>query len=260
MSYAQTNLQLYNQMRAAGYCEAGIRLVRDAYDLATRLFTAKFRGSGKPLLSHLVGTASVLCTLAVPDRLLAAAGLHAAYIFGDFGDGRPGMTPARRAFVRRGIGSEVEDLVARYHRLDWRPETIGAFYERVDELSAPERDVLLIRLANELEDHLDLGILYCRNAAHRREEIERSLHLCIALAEAIGQTLLASELTRVFEEARSSAIPESLRHAWDYTYLLMPASGMARPNAWFRALLDRHPRAAKLLHPARLWRPRQTAA
>ena len=251
--YAQTNLQLYNQMRAAGYGEASQARVREAYDLATRLFTAKFRGSGKPLLSHLVGTSSVLCGLGATDTLLAAGVLHAAYVFGDFGDGRPGMTAARREIVRRAAGGEVEDLVARYHLLDWRRSSIERLAASGTALPAEERDVLLIRLANELEDHLDLGVLYCRNAVQRREEIERSLHLCAALAARIGEPCLAAALTGAFEEARASVIPEALRHSWDYTYLQMPASGMRRPVAWVKALLDRHPHVARLLHPARLW-------
>lgn len=252
MVYAQTNLQLYNQMRQAGYGEADLLAVRQAYELATRLFTAKFRGSGKPLLSHLVGTASVLCALRAPQRLLAAAVLHAAYIFGEFADGRPGMTPARRRLLRQAVGVDVEDLVARYHLLEWRRATIEALRRRADHLSADERDVLLIRLANELEDHLDLGVLYCRNASQRRDEIERSLHACVELAAAIGQPALAGELTCVFDEVMRSEVPDGLRHPVDYTYMLTPASSMPRPGAWARRVLDRHPRVALLLHPRKL--------
>ena len=249
MLYAQTNLQLYNQMRGAGYPETDMKSLREAYDLGTRLFTAKFRGSGKPLLSHLVGTASALCALHAPATLLAAAVLHAAYIFGEFGDGRPGMTPARRALVRRSVGPEIEDLVARYHLLEWRSSTIEALHARVDTLSADERDVLLVRLANELEDHLDLGVLYCGNAPERREEIGRSLRVCVDLANRIGQPALAAELERVFQEVRTAEVPEALRHPEDCTYMLAPASLMPKPAVSFRRILDRHPRVALLLRP-----------
>lgn len=257
MQCAQTNIQLYNQMRRAGYDERDQQSVREAYDLATRLFTAKFRGSGKPLLAHLVGTASILCELRTRETLLSAAVVHAAYIFGEFGDGRPGMTPARREVVRRVVGSETEDLVARYHRLEWQPATVAAVYARLDSLSGDEREVLLVRLANELEDHLDLGVLYCRNASKRRDVIESSLRLCIEMAARIGQPSLAAELERVFDEVRASDVPDILRHPRDYTYLLAPASMMPRPGVTVRRLLDDHPRLAVLLHPSQLLRRKQ---
>ncbi len=251
-SYAQTNLQLFNQMRAAGYGDADLKTVRTAYDLATRLFTAKFRGSGKPLLSHLVGTASVLCAVNAPAPLLAAAVLHAAYIFGEFGDGRRGMTPAKRQIVRQAVGEEIEDLVARYEELEWTDPTIKALHARVDPLTRPERDVLLIRLANELEDHLDLGVLYCGNAQYRRDLIGSALNLCIDLATRIGEPGLAAELRRVFDEVLSADVPETLRHPNDYTYLLPPTSYMVKPGVTIRQVFDRHPKLGLLLHPTRL--------
>ncbi len=252
VSYAQTNLQLFNQMRAAGYGDADLRAVRGAYDLGTRLFTAKFRGSGKPLLSHLVGTASILCAVKAPAPLLAAAVLHAAYIFGEFGDGRRGMTPAKREVVRRAVGDEIEDLVARYEELEWTAPTIAALHARVEPLGPKERDVLLIRLANELEDHLDLGVLYCGNAQHRRDLIGSSLRLCIDLANRIGEPAVAAELERVFNEVLTADVPESLRHPNDYTYLLPPESYMVRPGVTIRQVIDRHPKLGLLMHPTRL--------
>ena len=52
LTYAQTSLQLFNQMRQAGYSPDDLATVRRAYDLAMKLFTSEYRGSGKPLLSH----------------------------------------------------------------------------------------------------------------------------------------------------------------------------------------------------------------
>jgi (p)ppGpp synthase/HD superfamily hydrolase len=256
VNYAQTNLQLYNQMRRAGYGERDLEAVHHAYELATRLFTGKYRGSGKPLLSHLVGTASVLCALGAPAKLLVAAVLHAAYIFGEFGDGRPGATEDRRELIRRVVGSETEDLLARYHALEWRPPTIEALYARVDSMSPDECEVLLVRLANELEDHLDLGVLYCRNASQRREIIARSLHLCTRMASRLGYPTLAGEFNRVFDEVATSEVPDTLRHTEDYTYMLAPSSMMPRPAVLVRTLLDRHPKLGRLLHPLQFMRRR----
>lgn len=254
MVYAQTNLQLYNQMRAAGHNDAALLTVRRAHDLAVQLFTAKFRGSGKPLLSHLVGTASVVCAVGGRDSLIAAALLHAAYIFGEFGDGRGGVTPAKRAYVRDVIGPEIEAIVARYQALEWRADTIEALGRRVGSLSQDERDTLLIRLANELEDHLDLGVLYCGNAADRRDLITGPLYRAIELACRIDQPVLAAELKRVFDEVSTSSVPDALRLPQDFTYMLAPRSFMLRPGVSLRRVLDRHPRLALLLQPRRILR------
>ncbi len=250
--YAQTNIQLYNQMRARGYTTADLAAVAKAYDFATKIFTAKFRASGKPLLAHLVGTASVLCALDAPATLLAAAVLHAAYIFGEFGDGREGVTPAKRAALREAVGEEIEDVVARYQALEWREGTAAAMNARADALSPSDVQVLLVRLANELEDHLDLGVLYCGNAQRRRQAIESSLHLCVDLAVKVNQPFLAKELGRAFEEVMSSDVPELLRHPRDYTYLLPPRSHMPKPGTSVRRVVDRHPKLRLLLHPVKL--------
>ncbi len=243
--YAQTNIQLFHQMRARGYTAADLATVGNAYDLAVQIFTAKFRASGKPLLAHLVGTASVLCAVNAPARVLAAAVLHAAYIFGEFGDGRAGVTAAKRAMVRQAVGEEIEDLVARYHALDWR-QAMKAAVGRPEPVPSAEAEPLLVRLANELEDHLDLGVLYCGNAQSRRDAITSTLHLCVDLAEKMGQPSLAAELRRAFDEVMSSDVPEELRHPRDYTYLVPPRSHMARPSVSILRVLDRHPRLARL--------------
>ncbi len=250
--YAQTNIQLFNQMRARGYTDADLAMVGKAHDLAVQIFTAKFRASGKPLLAHLIGTASVLCAIDAPPGMLAAAVLHAAYIFGEFGDGRAGVTPAKRAIVRATVGAEIEDLVARYHALDWR-EAMKAALNRPDPVSPADADPLLVRLANELEDHLDLGVLYCGNAQRRRDAITSTLHLCVDLAAKMGQPSLAAELRRAFDEVMCSDVPEALRHPRDYTYLVPPRSYMARPSVSIGRVLDRHPKLAALAHATGLF-------
>ena len=83
----KTNLQLYGQMLRAGRPEQELRLVRDAYELAVRLFAGHFRGNGKPFLAHLVGVASILAEHGHPIELVTAGLLHSVYSFGEFGDG-----------------------------------------------------------------------------------------------------------------------------------------------------------------------------
>jgi (p)ppGpp synthase/HD superfamily hydrolase len=247
--YAQTNLQLYTQLRRAGYTDSQLALVRAGYDLALGLFTASFRGSGKPLLSHLVGTASILASIGQSPAIVTAGLLHAAYALGDFGDGRFGTTDGKRARVRESVGLEVEDLVARYTAFDWNRNTIPSIRQRVGQLTAVERDVLVIRLANELEDHLDYGVLYCGNGESRREYIRSPLNQSVDMARELGLTSLAAALDRAFQETLAAEIPAALRNPHDYTYVQPAASHSPRMAVAMRRFLDERPRLARVVHP-----------
>ena len=89
-TYAQTNIQLFNQLQREGYGAADLEAVARAYDLAIALTTGRFRASGKTFIAHLVGTAGILGSLKAPGPLVVAGLLHAAYAAGDFGDDQSG--------------------------------------------------------------------------------------------------------------------------------------------------------------------------
>ena len=80
INFAQTNIQLLNQLHREGYSADDLHLVRVAYRFAMDLFSGQFRASGKTFIAHLVGTASVLGSLRVVDglaaRLRGAAGVQ----------------------------------------------------------------------------------------------------------------------------------------------------------------------------------------
>jgi (p)ppGpp synthase/HD superfamily hydrolase len=159
--FAQTNIQLFNQMYDGGYDDTQIAVVKRSYELAMILFTGRFRGSGKTFIAHLVGTASILASLRSAPTIIAAGLLHAAYDSGDFGEGGEGISPAKREYVRAAVGPEVEEYIAKYASLSWSSDVAQRTYDNLDSLNQLEKEVLLIRLVNELEDYLDLGILFC---------------------------------------------------------------------------------------------------
>jgi len=248
-AYAQTNLQLYAQLRRAGAEEADLALVRRGYDLAMHLSPASFRGSGKPLLAHLVGTASILASIGQPARVVTAGLLHAVYVFGDFGDASRGFSEERRQRVRAAVGTDVEDLIARYTRFDWNSQTIPAIREKVASLSAIEREVLIIRLANELEDHLDCGVLYCGNGEQRRAYIRSPLNQSVEMARVLGQPKLAEALEEAFQETLQADLPASLRNPHDYTFVQPPLSHRPRLKVAVRRYLEARPTLARAVHP-----------
>lgn len=219
-SYAQTNIQLFNQLRLAHYSEADLSYIYNAYQFALQIFSSRFRGSGKPFLSHLVGTASILASLHAPINAIAAGLLHAAYIYGEYGTEECGMTDAKREQVQQVVGVETEELIAGYTLLKWNKSTIPAIRDRVDTLNASDRQILLVRLANELEDHLDHGILYCGNAEQRREYIRSSLYLSVEMAQKIGFPALGAALELAFRDTFSVELPAVIRTKRNSSFLL----------------------------------------
>ncbi len=194
--YAQTNIQLYNQLRYLGYSKTEVERVRKAYELATHLFSGNFRPNGKVFISHLVGTASILAEQKASLTVVIAGLLHAVYHHGRFFDPRRSITDGKRYKVRSVVGEEAEDLIVRYTELQWNNKSVLALLQHVDTLDTTQRDVVIIRLANELEDHLDLGRCYgCKKKK-----------LLYDLANSMGMLGLADEIMSVFQKAEKVGV------------------------------------------------------
>ena len=209
-AYAQTNIQLFNQLHRNGYRPAELARVVAAHELAPALMTGQFRASGKTFIAHLVGTASIVTSLQAACPIVAAALLHAAYSAGDFGDDRLGASDAKRDQVRSAVGDEVEDYVWRYHNLPWDDQTVRSVAARLDGMTAVERGVVLMRLANELEDFLDLGMLYCGDQKRGWTSGSPRSELMIGMARNLGYPGLAEDLQRTFDETTHAVIPPEL--------------------------------------------------
>lgn len=186
MRTAQTYPQLTVQLERQEWSPDDLALVRRAFELAATLFAAAERGSGKPFIDHLVGTASgVILAGGDPDEV-AAAVLHAAYDQGDFGDGRTGPLPKHRRCVCSAVGEPVEMLVYRYHSLGWSRDVAVKAAGNIGSLDDTERSVLLIRSANELDDAIDGGLVVSgkqRQPVHSREVHEATARLAEALGD-----------------------------------------------------------------------------
>jgi hypothetical protein len=191
-TYAQTNVQLYEQLFGQGYARAQLNEVAAAYDLALSLFSALLRPEGKPFVNHLVGTASILAQHGAPFPVVVGGLLHAAYTYGEFGLLRSGVTPRKRHRVRAVIGEEAEAIVYRYTRFQWNARVIGSLKRQLPDLSQDEQTVIFMRLANELEEGADVSLLYC--AEETRLLKANYLGLCVDVAMAMDMQQLAAEL------------------------------------------------------------------
>jgi (p)ppGpp synthase/HD superfamily hydrolase len=234
VTYAQTHLQLLGQLRDGGYDGDDLVVVKRAYTYACELFTGAYRGSGKPFVCHLVGTASVLASLELPATIVVAGLLHAAYQVGDFGAGWLGRSDDKREQVRRRVGDEIEALIHRYTLHPWETDTPADLAHRLTKGDAVDRDVILIRLANEVDDHLDLGVQYCRNAAERLIRLRRVQGDMIVLARELDQPRLGQALEAVFEQCLTVQLAEPLRTPHSLTFVV-PTISRARWR-WRRVL------------------------
>lgn len=207
MRYAQSILELLNRLYRDGYGRSDLCLARDAYLLAMHAFTGLGRPSGKLFIDHAVGTASVLHGVGAPPAITCAGLIHSIYAHGDMGGWRKGISKASRRQVEAVVGLQVEELVAGYTALRSNRATASAIATELKTYDAIGRGVVLMRLANEVDEHLDGGVLCLPDAERRRSADMLLLPSLVAMAEELGYPILASELARVFEETMSSTIP-----------------------------------------------------
>jgi hypothetical protein len=225
--YAHTSVGLRRQLRRLGWNDADVRRVEDAYEIGMRLFTAQFRPTGDTFLSHLVRTASILAEVGAPPAVVVAGLLHSAYTHGEFGDGRRWPSEAKRAELRSGVGSESEGLVHRYADFAWR-DVLASRPESIRALSPDARDVLLIRLANELEQCLEVP------APDACEYLRRGADA----ARLLGQPRLAAALESAEAESAGAPVAENgYRRRTGAQYYAGPMASFLLPPRSYRLRL-----------------------
>ena len=201
--YAQTNLQLLNQLRREGYSEVDLRLIRNAYELSTRLYAAYFTGSGRTQIAHVVGTASILSSAHAPTEVVAASLLHNVYENGDFGSPRQGITAAKRKEVSQVVGAEVEKYVYRFRELRMKSKIAFSLLSGTEMLDDLSRHALVIELAERLEHWLNY---------EGRGYMTRNGRLMIQAANELGFAALAGKIQEALEKTNRDQRLEDLIH------------------------------------------------
>lgn len=234
---AQTNVALYRQMHDLGYAANALGLARDAYGLVSVPFAGHYRACGKPFVCHLVGTASIMASLGAGAELVAAAMLHAAYepyFFVGNNRGSARLAPHR---IRAVVGEEVERYVADYNDLKWSLITIPALASEARSARGDRAGILKLKLANELDDHLDHSMAYCSES---RREIDSAFELWIGMASSLGYPMLAEALSEVRHENAESAwaLPLGAGLATSHSVVSTKASSFGRLRDKLRRLVD----------------------
>jgi uncharacterized protein DUF6817 len=230
---AQTNIQLYNQLRRRGLSRDELVLVHRAYELLATLYSGYYQGDGKPFVAHGVGVASILADLGQPAEIVAMGLLHGVYDNADFGDGRDsGTTSFRRQLVRDAVGETAEELVCRFTELRVRPETIEDVRRAVAELDATERRLQLVAIVDHLEKYIDLGVLYFGDDEDIVGWTRRLGRDLIELADELGEPRLAEMVSKAFAEATAEAekVPAELRASDGRRHLKLVVPRSCRPR------------------------------
>lgn len=169
-SVAQTNLRLYRQMSAAGASRGDLQQIVQCYTVACRILGGQFRSSGKTLVDHHVGTASLIYAQTSDVDLACLGVLHASFTHGVFPDGKRGLTPRHEAWLSAEVPDQVSSLVKDYGQYrSFRPDLAGG---RVGEDPGPARpEVLVARLANQIDDAMDGADLIGGKQAYKVNDV-----------------------------------------------------------------------------------------
>jgi (p)ppGpp synthase/HD superfamily hydrolase len=236
-AHAQTIVQLLNRLRRDGWALDDLRLLHRAYERLVALSTCQYRSSGRTLIDHAVGVASILAALGAPVPLVAAGLVHLVYLHGDFGTWRRRVVESKRAQLNTAVGSTVEQSVYGYTQLDWSAPGIAALRDRLPRLDRGERDVVLMRLADQLDIFGTRDALYCDNAGKRRAYARDVGATVVALADGLGQPALAAALSRAFAQTRDAAISPDLRTpSWRDGVIVPPSYRTRRSIALYQGV------------------------
>jgi uncharacterized protein DUF6817 len=237
---AQTNIQLYNQLRERGLPLEDLIAVHRAYELCTELYSGRFQADGKPFVAHSVGVASILAELDQPSEFLSVGVLHNVYGNGDFGDGlSSAVTSSRRTLVRESVGSRIDELLVRFRDVRVESQTVGEIRQALPDRDEDERRLIIVDLADYFEKCLDLGALYYGENDWVLGVVDRIGDDLVHLASELGEPKLARMLSASFAEvtAQRDDVPSALRPADHrrYSKVIVPRSCARRLKPRLRA-------------------------
>ena len=230
---AQTNLQLYNQLRREKRSADDLALIRRCYELSVELYTGHFQGDGKPFVAHTIGVASIMGQLGAPSVVVGAACIHNIYGNGDFGDGlREIATPERRRVVVDAVGDEVEECIYRFRSFRLNPTTIGDISSRLDQLDQRDRDLVTLDLADHLEKYVDYGVLYYGDSAWITDFVDDHRKTLLEIANRLGHPQLGIALADVVDDTARQVVPPEVKREERHRAieLVVPHSCMLRPR------------------------------
>lgn len=235
--YALTYPQLILQAVDAGLTEPELARLRLAYDLAVRLVDGLYRKQGVPFLCHLVRTASIVLHHTRDLDAVLTALLHAVFFLHVFeGSRRRGPRASDRRFLREQVGESVDRLISQYSEFKWNAK-VALRHQDPALLADPlTRRILTIKLADELEDHLDAAEAFVPRGNFRPEADYGNSF--IGLAHALGLHDLEADFREAVDRCLKARLPESVlsphRSSHEVRNRLMMANPIERLGSHLR--------------------------
>lgn len=218
---AHTNTALFRQLAAAGWTPADLDLARRAYELARTLVPGLFNGDGRPFVSHFVSVASLLQHYGRPPTTVIAGLLHSIYAHGDFG--LFCSFEDARARIRT-VSVPVEILVHGFHLLPWNTRGLQTHWADQGGTDPGRREVLVMRLVNELDHLVDGAALHRHDASRYLTARAERMPIFVGLAAALGVPELGRDLEAALRATTALAEPIDLRERSATPFVLLPAS------------------------------------
>lgn len=214
---AQTPGGLYRQLHAAGYGPNQLRAVQKSFAFSNRVFSGVHHACGKPLICHLTGTASAVAAMDMRVEMVCAALAHALFAYGVVPDAKAGA--GSQATLEAEFGPSVWRLIAAFGQFRWDDTTIAGYAAQAASANESFRNMLILRLAAEIDDAANMGLTLGPALAPARSRIEN----CARIADSLGLQDAARMLeTLIAERERDVAWTGALNPAAGAPFRILP--------------------------------------
>ncbi|GLX79299.1 hypothetical protein tinsulaeT_26390 [Thalassotalea insulae] len=243
-SYAQNYPQLFNQAIALKYSDEELRLLKKAFDFAQQFSHGVYRAQGIPLINHLVRTASIVMHNKQAISLVIVSLLHAVYVIHKFDHSvRTAEITSRSEELVALFGHDINQLIIAYEELHWyKQEEIKAYLAQAERLPQQTKDLILIRLANELEDHLDLAMSYSSDERIQRRSFAYGYE-CVELAKHIGFIDIGEQIKSILDQQKEFFPAEFLRvtarQGYEISQVKWPKTLLEKIKSFIKSLLKK---------------------
>jgi hypothetical protein len=131
------------------------------------------------------------------------------------------MTGKMRDQVRAVVGPQVESVVAGYSSSPWNAASVASCIANAERLVADKRQIVMIRLADTVEDALDLGLQLSEKQENPNRDISAESLIALATCRI---PCARTALRRVIETPKDGTELSGLRERHAGSYLICPAS------------------------------------
>ena len=163
-----------------------------------------------------MGTVSIFRSDKLPCEIAIAGFLHAVYGGGVFHNGTSGPRTRNRRIVKDTVGSDIEKYVMDYSTHRWTARSIQEKQHNVASLSDEPRVSLVIRLADILEEFVDLGVSFSSKLklGVPPDELDKTLLAAGNIAEQLAFPKMKSGFQTISDKAARFEPPDCLRTDW----------------------------------------------